>query len=205
MRRFIYRSVIFLLLQFGEGFPADMSESSNLSLGGFTSDLVIKFDSSHPINVPNPLTYVYLNLPLLALTLTLNLWAVVVISGKEKTGINFLLIINCFASIFFMALGTLRQSPWFSFESSTLCMVFVFFYIFLNIFNRLVPVAIAIILYIMICHPTFSINQGGEKRISAIVRNIIFLLSLTSSLLTTLKRQDVRTYLVCMGREEMFR
>ena len=165
----------------------------------------IYFESWHLINEPRSVTYLYLNLTLLAVTMTLNIWAVKVISAKEKTGINYMLITDCFASIVYMVLGTLRQFPWFSFESSTLCTVYIFFLVFLTIFNRMVPVAVATIRYIMICHPTFSINQGGEKRISAIVRNTIIFSTATSSIYSTFKRKNILQFLICVQKEETFR
>ena len=178
-----------------------MSESNNISLGEWT----IKFELSHLINVPNSLGHLYLYLPLLALTLTLNIWGVVVISGKEKTGINSLIVVDCFANFFIMAISTLGHSPWSNFEWSSLCTFFILFQSVLTVFNRLVPVAIATTRYIMICHPTFSINQGGEKRISAIVRNILIFITMASSTYSTSQRDKVLKYLTCMQREEMFR
>ena len=109
-----------------------MSKSINISLGGFTDDMVIKFDSSHLINMPKDLTNLYLDLALLALTIPLNIWAVVVVSGKEKTGINCLIISDCVASIAYLTLG-----PWYPFESNILCTVTA---LFLFILTRLLAI-----------------------------------------------------------------
>ena len=181
-----------------------MSESSNISLGANSSDLVIKFELSHLINVPKELTQPYLNLTLLLATLTLNTCAVVVIAGKEKTGINYLLIADCFGSIVYVALST-SILPWPNLESTTLCTLFLFFLIFLAIFNRLVPVAIATIRYVMVCHPTFSINHGGEKRISAVVRRFISVICVTIAIYSTFKRENILQFLICVRKEEIFR
>ena len=82
--------------------------------------------------MPKDLTNLYLDLKLLALTIPLNIWAVVAVSNKEKTGINCLIISDCITSIVDLALG-----PWYNFQSSILCTLTTFLLIILTIFHRL--------------------------------------------------------------------
>ena len=91
--------------------------------------------------------------------------------------------------------------------------------------NRLVPVAIAAFRYIMVCHAVFVQNHGGEKQVvpyAICLWDVIYLLIYLSkvwrlliSFLSTLSlalgisimfnTELNHTYLVCVGREEVFR
>ena len=66
-----------------------------------------------------------------------------------------MLIAFCISSI---------QSPLSMMGSPIPCLADVFFHHLLIYWNRLVPVAIAALRYVMVCHAVFVNNHGGEER-----------------------------------------
>ena len=57
------------------------------------------------------------------------------------------------------------QSPLSMMGSPIPCLADVFVHHLLIYWNRLVPVAIAALRYVMVCHAVFVNNHGGEKRV----------------------------------------
>ena len=63
--------------------------------------------------------------------------------------------------------------------------------------------------YLMVCHPVFCQNAGGEKSILDFVKIILVLLSISNGVFGVLGSIGITgysfEYLRCMGRQEVFR
>ena len=60
------------------------------------------------INQPKDIIYLYANIPLAVVTLLVNIWAIVIIRRKEKTGIHNLIVCDCIANIISFSHGAFR-------------------------------------------------------------------------------------------------
>ena len=165
----------------------------------------LSFETNELINQPVDPDYLWLNLTLFGVTTVLNLSAILVLKAKENTGITTLVIWDCFVNILLTAIGTVTFSPWSILHSDALCAVFYSTLSTLGTFNRLVPIAVVLLRYIMVCHPVFFINNGRER---AIWRLILVALTFLCSVVWVhqLCTSDIAyRFLRCMGREEVFR
>ena len=146
--------------------------------------------STMVVNQPRDEVYLWSSLLISALTLVVNMAAVAVIGRKEKTGVNHLIVLDCFANVL-TALVQLFNFMALTNSSSFQAIVCIFDVAMLTIFgtwNRLVPVVLALYRYLLVsfhmrcflnwknrtlkdstniclkvCHPIFVQNQGGEK------------------------------------------
>ena len=178
----------------------DLDVGGNITLGGVDLELV----ETTLVNKPRDIHFVWINLPLLLLTGILNTWAVIVIRKKEKNGINDWVITGCLANILYYVCSTFSQSPWFNIRSFMLCTVFMIVLIFLGTFNRLISVTIAVFRYIMVCHPVFSVNHGGDKVIwRNLSRSAVFLAGMVGASIFWNTTTSL-TFLECRGKEEVF-
>ena len=60
------------------------------------------------INQPKDTFYLYANIPISATTLVVNIWAIIIIRRKEKTGIHSLIVYDCIANIISFSHGFFR-------------------------------------------------------------------------------------------------
>ena len=72
-------------------------ESSDVDLG--FGNLTLSVRSSQTVNETS-VVYLLANIPMLVATITINLWVVTVIQGKEKSRINRLIIWDCFTGVY---------------------------------------------------------------------------------------------------------
>ena len=142
-------------------------------------------------------------IPILLLTIIINLYARKVISAKDKTLINTLLMRDCIANILCSVFQAFSFSPWFFVEVSPFCATFVALFYGLVIFNRLVPVSIVVFRYLMVCHAAFCFNTG-EKFIWKWIMRIMNFTTIGFGVSAFFNFKDARGYLKCMGREENF-
>ena len=170
---------------------------TNLTLG-----LVI--GQVEEVNAPISLSYTWANIPLFLLALLVNAWATVVIRSREVTDINNLIVWDCVANVATMAKTSFQQSPWFVAMPTPFCMLYSFIDNFLLNWNKLVPVAIALFRYLLVCHPVFCQNHG-DRRIWRLLRAALILTSLLNALLYLANGVNSKTYLSCLGKEEAFR
>ena len=77
-------------------------ESSDVDLG--FGNLTLSVRSSQTVNETS-VVYLLANIPMLVATITINLWVVTVIQKKEKSRINRLIALDCFANIQTFATG----------------------------------------------------------------------------------------------------
>ena len=73
--------------------------SSNPMMSLLLGNLTLLANGTEVVNEPLPLAYSYVNTPLLALTATINIWAVTVIRGKERNSLHTAIVYDCFANI----------------------------------------------------------------------------------------------------------
>ena len=156
------------------------------------------------VNVPIGLSYTWANIPIFLLTLLVNAWAVVVIRSREVTDINNLIVWDCGANVATMAHIGFQHSPWFVALPTTLCLLNTFAGIFLLNWNKLVPVAIALFRYLLVCRPVFCQNHG-DRWIWRLLRAAVVSTSLVTTLLYLASGVNSKTFFTCLGKEEVFR
>ena len=83
-----------------------MSELTQVVLGG--TQLILNETETKDVNQPKDTFYLMANVPICLVTLVVNIWAVVIIRKKEKTGIHKLIICDCIVNVMSMADGTFR-------------------------------------------------------------------------------------------------
>ena len=194
-----------LIKQWTKGFRSqgkycEMAGQSNQSQSG------LLIDNTDKVNDPRDINVFVTNFSLLIVTIASNIWAGSVIGKKERSGINDIIICDCFINALTMFFNTFYvQSPWQILNSLPLCSILLFFHIALEIWNRLVPVGIVVFRYLMVCHAVFCHNHGGEKGIWRIVKISIGALCLLNPLIVVWNSQKSFFFLRCIGRQEAFR
>ena len=168
-------------------------------------NLTLLANGTEVVNEPRSPAYAWANAPLLAITAFINLWAAVVIRGKERNSLHAAMVCDCFVNILSMAIHVLAQSPWYKLGSTEACTGFVFYLMFMLTWNRLIPVVIAIFRYLMVCHAVRCHNFGGERRVWQVLNSFILGLCLTGGVIVSITRSSSFGYLRCIGREETFR
>ena len=73
-----------------------------------------------------------------------------------------------------------------------------------TLFTRLVPVAIVLLRYIMVCHPARFINWGREKGVWKWILGSVIVLSLAFWFYKLYYSSIAFRFLRCVGREEAF-
>ena len=117
----------------------------------FDPQLVIEPISTMVVNEPRDEGYLWASLFVFAVTLVVNIAAVIVIGRKEKTGINRLIVLDSFANVLtalvqmfnLMALTT-------SSSNDIVCIFDMAMLIILATWNRLVPVVLALYRYLLV-------------------------------------------------------
>ena len=163
-------------------------------------------DNTEIVNDPTDIYVFVTNFPLLIVAITSNIWAGSVIRKKERTGINNIIICDCFINTLTMFFNTFYvQSPWQTKNTLPLCSILLFVQTTLGTWNRLVPVGIVVFRYLMVCQAVFCHNHGGEKGIWKIVKISIGALCVLNPLIVVWNSQSSFFFLRCIGREETFR
>ena len=97
------------------------------------------------------------------------------------------------------------NSPWSILKSLPPCYILIFVNILLLTWNRLVPMAMVVFRYMMVCRAVYCHNLGGEKVVLRRVMTGLVALCLLEGLVFFLYSEDSLTFLRCIGREEAFR
>ena len=184
---------------------SSMIEQWSVSLGTNFSQQIIEVHDMEIINQPRASAYLWANIPIVLFTLIINCCAVVVIGKKEQNGINKLIVGDCVVNVVVILVMTFNQSPWFIMKSSPPCLMNTSILLIITMWNRLVPVGIAVFRYIMVCHPVYTTNHGGDKGIMKMVTLAIIILSLLGGIIGGATADKCLTFLRCIGREETFR
>ena len=131
------------------------------------------------INSPRQFIYLVASLVALPINMAINTAAILVIQRNEKTVINNLVVCDCIANMLSMAIVSFLQSPFAILRSPLLCSVEIFVKFSITVWNRLVPVAIVVFRYLMVCC-VFFVQQQGDRRVWRGVRVTLVLLTLGS-------------------------
>ena len=170
------------------------------------SQLVILTEETQVMNEHRDICIFFVTIPLLIAAVTVNVWAGVKIGGKEGTGINSIIFWDCVVNALSMTFDTLYIiSPRSILRSLPPCVILVFVHNLMVTWNRLVPVAIVVFRYMMVCHAVFCHNLGGEKVVWRGVRTGLLVLCLLNPLMVVINSADSVVFLVCMGKEEAFK
>ena len=153
-------------------------QQEHIFLGDNLSGIALKWQESQIINEPREIAYFLTHIAMVALTTAVNTIAVVVIRKKERNGLNNLIVLDCMMNVLNMMLSTFHSSPWFTMKSRAPCVGDQVIFLPILLWNRLVPVGIAMFRNLMVCHPVFCHNHGGEQTGMKIVKRTIFFLCL---------------------------
>ena len=180
----------------------DMSED-NSSLGVFLDNSLF-LDQTDAINEPADPVYGWLKCLIGVLTILVNTWAIKIIGTNEKDLTSNLVICDC-VSNFVLSFDVIftNSSFWFPIHFAPICAVQSSIVVTLVVFNKLLPVAIVLLRYIMVCQPAFFMNNGQKGIWKWIVGSMV-LLCLSNWVYLMIFTPDRMRFLRCMGREEAF-
>ena len=167
------------------------------------SDLDLFLDQSELIN--QPLDNIWLTCATHILTIMMNIWSMRVLKTKKDHCITTLVNWYCFSNILLsveLVLFTLEVG--FPFNISAICAIRNAAFITLSTFTRLVPLAIVLLRYIMVCHPALFIDWGREKGIWKWILGSVIFLCLAIWIYMMYTSSIAYRFLRCAGREEDF-
>ena len=124
-----------------------MNQSAVIILLGaeMFSTAEIALENTEIMNKKFEFSFLLLTIPMCMVTLVLNTSVLMMLWKTEKTIVNQLMKIDCIVSIMFSSLGTFQQSPFFrSLGLEVFCFPHIMLTYASGIFNRLLPVAIAV-------------------------------------------------------------
>ena len=175
-----------------------------MSLGGNLSLQALIWQDSHNVNSHVENIYFTSNIPIVLLTMVVNYIAVMVIRKKERNGMNDLIVLDCKINVLLIMRNAFLQSPWFVMNSRPPCLIDQVVSVIL-LWNRTLPIGIALFRYLMVNHSVFCLNHGGEKNgLNMVKRSIIFLM-LLDAVMIGIQADTSLPYLRCIGRQETFR
>ena len=148
--------------------------------------------------------YIWAHATTSTIAIPVNLYAAACIRRKEKTKMSCLIIISCLANILTMSLATFQFFPWFTPNSWPVCLTHSSLMMTLMTWNRLVPIAIVVFRYVMVCHAITCHNNGGESGVWRAVMAALVGVTLASAGMPFLVTENSRTFQECIGSEERF-
>ena len=173
-------------------------EETNNSLGLF-------LNKPNVVNEVLDPTYGLLNCAISIITIFVNIWAIRVLRTTENESLTNLVICECAINIIFSINEFFLYSYfWFPIENYLICAVLTSTASTLLTFTRLIPVAIVLIRYLMVCQPAFFINSGREKGVLKWVIGCMVFLCLLDWTYRLYSSSTNFRVLRCMGREEVF-
>ena len=137
-------------------------------------DLDLFLDPTELINQPSD--HIWLTCATCVLTVTVNIWSMNVLKTKEDHCIIKIVKWDCLSNILISVEELLfNLNVGFPLNISIICAVRNATTVSLSTFTRLVPLAIVLLRYIMVCHPALFIDYGKEKGIwKWIISSVIF-------------------------------
>jgi hypothetical protein len=122
-------------------------EGGSLVIGGNLA-FSLEMEDTELVNQPAEEEVYWASLALLAVTLVVNTAAVVVLRRKENTPINRLIIWDCIINLLTMFTTCI---PFRKLNNAYLCSIWISCITTLSLWNRLVPVGIAVFRYMLVC------------------------------------------------------
>jgi hypothetical protein len=119
----------------------------SMEVGGHLT-FSLELEDTQLVNQPEEEAVFWTKLALLAATLAVNIAAVVILWQKDDTPINRLIISDCLINIMTMFITII---PHHNLNNAYLCSIHVFSTMTLSLWNRVVPVGIAVIRYVLVC------------------------------------------------------
>ena len=169
------------------------------------NSLGLFLDEPNVVNEVVDPTYGWLNCAISIITIMVNMWAVRVLRTKENESMTNLVISESLINILISINELFLHSYyWFPIQNYTVCAVQNSTVSALLALTRLVPVAIALLRYFMVCQPVFFINSGREKGILKWIIGSMVLLCLFDWTYRIYTSSTNFRVLRCMGREEAF-
>ena len=181
------------------------SDLSWPAMAGVNTSLGLFLDQPSLINQVVEPAYGWLNCVISLITIIVNIWAVRVLRKKESESLTNLVIWDCLINILISNDELFIHSNfWAPIQIQAVCTVKTSTFMTLLAFTRLVPVAIVLLRYFMVCQPAFFINNGQEKGILKwVVGGMVALCLFFWTFLVYTSPINFRV-LRCMGREEAF-
>ena len=166
-------------------------------------DLDLFMDQTEVINQHS--NNIWLTCVICVLAITVNIWAMKVLKTKEVHCITKLVNWDCMFNILISVEALLFSlNVGFPLNISAICAVRNATFMSLSIFTRLVPVAIVVLRYIMVCHPFLFINCGKEKGTWKWIVGSVSFLCLAIWTYNMYNSSIAFRFLRCVGREEDF-
>ena len=181
-----------------------MSEVSWTNMQTNNNSLGLFLDPTNVIN--QPVEHIWLICAIYVLNIIVNIWAIRVLKTKEDTCITKLVNWDCVINIIISVESLLFDlDVGFPLNISTICALRHATVMSLGTFTRLVPVAIVLLRYIMVCHPVTYINCGKEKGIWKWILGSVNVVCLAIWIYNFYTSSIAFRFLCCIGREEDFR
>ena len=169
-----------------------------------TMSLGLFLEPSEGMNQPHD--YILLTCAISVFTIMVNIWAMNVLKTREDHCITRLVNWDCVSNILVSMEALLfNLDVGFPLNISAICTVRNATFMSLITFSRLVPVAIVLLRYLMVCHPTCFINWGREKGVWKWIIGSVILFCLTIWIYNLYTSSINFRFLRCVGREEAFR
>ena len=160
-------------------------------------------DQTQAINQPKD--HIWLICTASVLTVVMNLWTIRVLKTKEDTCTKKLVNWDCVSNIWLSVEALLYNlDVGFPLNISAICAVRNATVMSLLTFTRLVPVAIVLLRYIMVCHPATFINCGREKGIWKWILGSVIVFCLVIWIYNFYSSSISFMILCCVGREEEY-
>ena len=149
------------------------------------------------------INHIWLTCAICVLTTMVNIRAMRVLKTKEDNNTTKLVNWDCVANILIsVELMLFNLDVGFPLNTSAFCAVRNSTFASLSAFTRLVPVAIVLLRYIMVCHPVTFIIWGKEEAIWKWIKGSVIVLCLTIWVHNIHTSSVNFRFLRCIGREE---
>jgi hypothetical protein len=124
---------------------------------GGTLTFTLELEDTELVNQPVEEVEVWTKLSLLAVTMAVNIAAAVVLRQEDDNPINRITIWDCMINVMTMLITIV---PHHKLSNAYLCSIWMFIYMTLAIWNRLVPVAIVVFRFMLVC---ITVQSRGLK------------------------------------------
>ena len=124
--------------------------------------------TTKPVNSPLPPSFLWCAGPVYTLTAALSLVMVMVLARQDRTPVNLLMLADCLNGCLHSGLALFGQSPAFAgLAWPAYCCAHSLLLGTAILLNRLVPVAIAVHRYLLVCHGPRL--RGGQPGLGAVI------------------------------------
>ena len=159
----------------------------------------------HTEVINQPVDHIWLNCAICVLTVMVNIRAIRVLRTKKDSNTTKLVNLDCVSNILIaVEILLINLDVGFPLNISSICAVRNATLMSLANFTRLVPVAIVLLRYIMVCHPLIFIRFGKEKGIWKWILSSVIVFCFAIWIHNISNSSISHKFLHCVGREENF-